>query len=150
MQKLQNYVATVVVLVLVLMLVVGLGFGFSYGRLLLVTIFLLYKISFCPTFHPSMFIISMSNNPRKRLLNENDPGRTRTCNPRLRRPMPHPLGHGACDMPLGQTAIILCFTNLKPVHRRVVLHRATCPRLIERHLICPGGLLCWGVLRKVA
>ena len=26
---------------------------------------------------------------------ENDPGRTRTCNPRLRRPMPHPLGHGA-------------------------------------------------------
>ena len=26
-----------------------------------------------------------------------DPGRTRTCNPRLRRPMPYPLGHGACD-----------------------------------------------------
>ena len=26
----------------------------------------------------------------------NDPGRTRTCNPRLRRPMPYPLGHGAC------------------------------------------------------
>ena len=26
---------------------------------------------------------------------ENDPGRTRTCNPRLRRPMPYPLGHGA-------------------------------------------------------
>ena len=25
----------------------------------------------------------------------NDPGRTRTCNPRLRRPMPYPLGHGA-------------------------------------------------------
>ena len=25
-----------------------------------------------------------------------DPGRTRTCNPRLRRPMPYPLGHGAC------------------------------------------------------
>ena len=24
-----------------------------------------------------------------------DTGRTRTCNPRLRRPMPHPLGHGA-------------------------------------------------------
>ena len=24
-----------------------------------------------------------------------DPGRTRTCNPRLRRPMPYPLGHGA-------------------------------------------------------
>ena len=23
-----------------------------------------------------------------------DPGRTRTCNPRLRRPMPYPLGHG--------------------------------------------------------
>ena len=27
--------------------------------------------------------------------NQNDPGRTRTCNPRLRRPMPYPLGHGA-------------------------------------------------------
>ena len=25
----------------------------------------------------------------------NDPGRTRTCNPRLRGPMPYPLGHGA-------------------------------------------------------
>ena len=24
-----------------------------------------------------------------------DPGRTRACNPRLRRPMPYPLGHGA-------------------------------------------------------
>ena len=28
-------------------------------------------------------------------MHENDPGRTRTCNPRLRRPMPYPLGHGA-------------------------------------------------------
>ena len=27
--------------------------------------------------------------------NTNDPGRTRTYNPRLRRPMPYPLGHGA-------------------------------------------------------
>ena len=27
----------------------------------------------------------------------NDPGRTRTCNPRLRGPMPYPLGHGAFD-----------------------------------------------------
>ena len=26
---------------------------------------------------------------------DNDPGRTRTCNPRLRRPMPYPLGHRA-------------------------------------------------------
>jgi hypothetical protein len=26
---------------------------------------------------------------------KDDPGRTRTCNPRLRRPMPYPLGHGA-------------------------------------------------------
>jgi hypothetical protein len=25
----------------------------------------------------------------------NDPGRTRACNPRLRGPMPYPLGHGA-------------------------------------------------------
>jgi hypothetical protein len=29
----------------------------------------------------------------------NDPGRTRACNPRLRRPMPYPLGHGACAAP---------------------------------------------------
>lgn len=30
---------------------------------------------------------------------KDDPGRTRTCNPRLRRPMPYPLGHGAkCQM----------------------------------------------------
>ena len=28
-------------------------------------------------------------------LGKNDPGRTRTCNPRLRRPMLFPLGHGA-------------------------------------------------------
>ena len=29
----------------------------------------------------------------------NDPGRTRTCNPWLRRPMPYPLGHGAfCEL----------------------------------------------------
>ena len=27
--------------------------------------------------------------------NLSDPGRTRTYNPRLRRPMPYPLGHGA-------------------------------------------------------
>ena len=31
--------------------------------------------------------------PARRL--QHDPGRTRTCNPRLRRPMPYPLGHGA-------------------------------------------------------
>ena len=30
-------------------------------------------------------------------IKNNDPGRTRTCNPRLRRPMPYPLGHGASD-----------------------------------------------------
>jgi hypothetical protein len=29
--------------------------------------------------------------------NAHDPGRTRTCNPRLRGPMPYPLGHGAVD-----------------------------------------------------
>ena len=28
---------------------------------------------------------------------QSDPGRTRTCNPQLRRPMPYPLGHGAND-----------------------------------------------------
>ena len=29
-----------------------------------------------------------------------DPGRTRTCNPRLRSPMPYPLGHGANGRPI--------------------------------------------------
>jgi hypothetical protein len=34
-----------------------------------------------------------------------DPGRTRTCNPRLRRPMPYPLGHGAwCSQSVASTA----------------------------------------------
>ena len=28
---------------------------------------------------------------------KNDPGRTRTCNLRFRRPMPYPLGHGASE-----------------------------------------------------
>ena len=63
--------------------------------------------------------------------------------------MAYPLGDGAYDMAIGQTTIILCLTNFKPVHRRVVLHRAACHRFIERHLTCPEGLLCWGVLRKV-
>ena len=36
--------------------------------------------------------------PRQTCMHEqDDPGRTRTCNPRLRRPMPYPLGHGAND-----------------------------------------------------
>ena len=30
---------------------------------------------------------------------QNDPGRTRACNPRLRRPMPYPLDHGASCIP---------------------------------------------------
>ena len=39
--------------------------------------------------------------------NNYDPGRTRTCNPRLRRPMPYPLGHGA-----------LCWFDVRRVSRR--------------------------------
>ena len=38
--------------------------------------------------------------------------------------MPYPSGHGACDIKFCQTASILCLTNLKPVHRQVVLHCA--------------------------
>ena len=45
--------------------------------------------------------------------------------------MPYPLGHGAYDMAIGQITIILCLTSLKPVHRRVVLHRAACPRFMN-------------------
>ena len=45
----------------------------------------------------------------------NEPGRTRTCNPRLRRPMPYPLGHGSMQnhlkediltsMPIHETSV---------------------------------------------
>ena len=38
-----------------------------------------------------------------------DPGRTRTCNPRLRRPMPYPLGHGAsCHTQQNHKTILAC------------------------------------------
>ena len=37
----------------------------------------------------------------------NDPGGTRTCNPRLRRPMPYPLGHGANELHRSQKHIRL-------------------------------------------
>ena len=39
---------------------------------------------------------------------QNDPGRTRTCNPRLRRPMPYPLGHGASCV---QARFLFCNAN---------------------------------------
>ena len=38
----------------------------------------------------------------------NDPGRTRTCNPRLRRPMPYPLGHGASCFVISVMSIAVC------------------------------------------
>ena len=37
----------------------------------------------------------------------NDPGRTRACNPRLRRLMPYPLGHGASDFKDGKLILTL-------------------------------------------
>ena len=37
--------------------------------------------------------------------------------------MPYPLGHGACGITIGQTAIILCFRNLKPVQRGLPLQQ---------------------------
>ena len=36
---------------------------------------------------------------------QHDPGRTRTCNPRLRRPMPYPLGHGTCYRDAAMTCL---------------------------------------------
>ena len=37
----------------------------------------------------------------------NEPGRTRTCNPRLRRPMPYPLGHGSIELGRQLESVIL-------------------------------------------
>ena len=38
---------------------------------------------------------------------QNDPGRTRTCNPRLRGPMPYPLGNGARCFYMGRRSLRL-------------------------------------------
>ena len=48
--------------------------------------------------------------------NGHDPGRTRTCNPRLRGPMPYPLGHGAAgglDV-LGCVVVVLVAVAHRP------------------------------------
>ena len=44
-----------------------------------------------PTTYP------VTHKPKTQPPSHNDPGRTRTCNPRLRGPMPYPLGHGAVN-----------------------------------------------------
>ena len=64
---------------------------------------------------------------------QNDPGRTRTCNPRLRRPMPYPLGHGANE------------TRPRNLHRRAV-------HLTDRRATPDDRFLCHGptlVIRAV-
>ena len=53
-------------------------------------------------FHATGFVILAPNTTRvvpfvRWTHHSIDPGRTRTCNPRLRRPMPYPLGHGASE-----------------------------------------------------
>ena len=51
--------------------------------------------------------------------NGHDPGRTRTCNPRLRGPMPYPLGHGAAggfDV-LGCVVVVLLAAAHRPQPR---------------------------------
>ena len=56
------------------------------------------------------------------LLEKNDPGRTRTCNPRLRRPMPYPLGHGAtCQISYWvpvKLSLLRPFARLAPANAR--------------------------------
>jgi hypothetical protein len=51
----------------------------------------------------------------------NDPGRTRTMNPRIRKPVAYPLGHGAC-----------CSRSTF----RVALGRAACCAQVRRHRAC--------------
>ena len=60
---------------------------------------------------------SKATNSRRRILDARwitqqclyDPGRTRTCNPRLCRPMPYPLGHGARYPAEYQPSAVSCF-----------------------------------------
>ena len=68
-----------------------------------------------------------------------DPGRTRTCNPRLRRPMPYPLGHGAT-----------CRLNLAGVHWEYELlaqPRLRCA-LRGHHTTFSGASKCTGAQVK--
>ena len=53
-----------------------------------------YRVFQPGVFEPRRFFRSKHPVLRRRDM-KNDPSRTRTCNPRLRRPMPYPLGHGA-------------------------------------------------------
>ena len=56
-----------------------------------------------PTVGVLLYTLSIMMKVRRRI--HNDPGRTRTCNPRLRRPMPYPLGHGAtCTKNIPETS----------------------------------------------
>ena len=62
------------------------------------------------------------------ILSKHDPGRTRTCNPRLRRPMPYPLGHGACSAcslnHILNTYALSCLSREEaPCHRNVTRTR---------------------------
>jgi hypothetical protein len=60
--------------------------------------------------HPTFHLTVAANST-----DDNDPGRTRTCNPRLRRPMPYPLGHGADENAYGQ-----CRTTRRKLFQRFV------------------------------
>ena len=55
--------------------------------------------------HPKLSKLAPLCNERNTRPRKSDPGRTRTCNPRLRRPMPYPLGHGAMWKPCAGSKI---------------------------------------------
>ena len=62
-----------------------------------------------------------------RCTGHNGPGRTRTCNPRLRGPMPYPLGHGAtCERNWRSALALECFA--KSHMRRAPACPKACPR----------------------
>ena len=42
---------------------------------------------------------------------QSEPGRTRTCNPRLRRPMPYPLGHGSMGNNLSAFSTVITYST---------------------------------------
>ena len=57
---------------------------------------------------------------------KSDPGRTRTYNPRLRRPMPYPLGHRTCGGPKPETRHFFQFATVLPGCQVTRTLRALC------------------------
>ena len=60
---------------------------------------------------------------------QHDPGRSRSCNPLLRRPMPHTLDHGATG-------------EDNHLHNAAAANRARCTRMRARVCVCVSVIVC--------